>query len=128
MSEPRWISSAFAVDLNRRLVEMSGEPFLLRDEGLLQSALAVPQNKWHYEQVEDVALLGLDLAIAIGRNHPFGQGNKRTAWAAMLAFYAVNGCALMDDDGSDYAEMFIGVLTGALAAQDLLAAMTTRGL
>lgn len=127
MSEPRWIPPAFVIDLNRRLVEMSGEPFLLRDAGLLESALAVPQNKWHYDQVEDLPLLGLVLAIAIGKNHPFGQGNKRTAWAAMLAFFAANGLALLDEDAIAHADMFIAVITGGLPAENLLAAMTIRG-
>jgi len=123
VTEPRWIASAFAVDLNRRLVEFSGEPFLLRDQGLLESALAVPQNRWHYEQIDDIGLLGLSLAVAIGRNHPFGQGNKRTAWAAMLAFFAMNGVALLNEDDTAHAEAFIAVLTGEFPAERLLEAM-----
>ncbi|MCK0207661.1 type II toxin-antitoxin system death-on-curing family toxin [Starkeya koreensis] len=123
MIEPRWIASAFAIELNRRLVEFSGEPFLLRDEGLLESALAVPQNRWHYEQVDDIGLLGLSLAVAVARNHPFGQGNKRTAWAAMLAFFAMNGVAMLNEDDTRHAEAFIAVLTGDLPAERLLEAM-----
>lgn len=128
MSEPRWISADFVIELNRRLVEISGEPFLLRDEGLLESALAVPRNRWHYDQIEDLPQLGLGLAIAIGKNHPFGQGNKRTAWAAMLAFFAANGLALLDEDGVAHADMFIAVITDGLPADELLAAMTIDGL
>ncbi|MFC6494413.1 Fic family protein [Ancylobacter dichloromethanicus] len=92
----------------------------------MESALAVPQNRWHYDQVQDLPLLGLGLAIAIGKNHPFGQGNKRTAWAAMLAFFAVNRLALLDEDAVAHADMFIAVVTGELPAENLLAAMTIR--
>ncbi|MFT0861158.1 type II toxin-antitoxin system death-on-curing family toxin [Ancylobacter sp. G4_0304] len=123
MSEPRWISSDFVIRLNRRLVEHSGEPFLLRDGGLLESALTVPQNRWHYERAKDIGELGLALAVAIARNHPFAQGNKRTAWAAMLTFFHINGFALRAKDDYHLAELFIAVITGTLEPEILLSSM-----
>ena len=75
VSEPQWLDAAFVADANRRLVEQSGEPYLLRDAGLLESALMAARNRWHYEATDDIGTLGLALAVAIGRNHPFEQGN-----------------------------------------------------
>lgn len=126
MSEPRWTDAPFLIAVNRRLVEHTGEPFLLRDENLLESALAVPRNRWHYEKVEDIGVLGVALAVAVAKNHPFGQGNKRTAWSAMLAFFALNGVTLGDLDEEEHAEAFVEVLTGTREADTFLAGLDLR--
>src|SRR5579863_9950676 len=62
----------------------------IRDEGLLDSALARPLNRAGYGE-PDIAELGALYAIAIARNHPFVDGNKRTAFAALFMFLALNG-------------------------------------
>ncbi len=62
----------------------------IRDEGLLDSALARPLNRAGYGD-PDAAELGALYAIAIARNHPFLDGNKRTAFAALFMFLALNG-------------------------------------
>lgn len=63
----------------------------MRDRGLLESARFRPKNRWHYEGVTDLCVLAADLLYGIGKNHPFAQGNKRTAFHAAMAFLAVNG-------------------------------------
>lgn len=62
----------------------------IRDDGLLESALARPLNHASYEE-PDLAELAALYAIAIARNHPFIDGNKRTAFAAMVTFVWLNG-------------------------------------
>ena len=89
--EPRWITSAVVIYVAEAVLEDTGEPFLLRDAGLLESAVMVPRNRWYYENERDWLVLGLSLALAIARNHPFEQGNKRAAWFAMLNFFC-QGC------------------------------------
>jgi len=120
VTEPAWVAPIFVSELNKQLVLRSGEPFLLPDYGLLESALMVPRNRWHGEQLDDPGILGLALSVAIARNHPFEQGNKRTAWAAMLAFFALNGLALENHDHPYYAEVFIDVITGEQPAEHLI--------
>jgi len=61
-----------------------------RDEGLLESALARPLNRAGYGD-PDIAELAALYAIAIARNHPFVDGNKRTAFAALFMFLGLNG-------------------------------------
>ncbi|SCW52820.1 type II toxin-antitoxin system death-on-curing family toxin [Ancylobacter rudongensis] len=128
LNEPRWITVAEAEDVARAVVEETGEPFLIRDGGLLESAVMAARNRWHCEGEEDLAELGLGTAVAIERNHPFEQGNKRAAWFSMLAFFACNGLALHNEDDPSLADLFVEVITGAKSPEDLLAAMTVVAL
>jgi death-on-curing protein len=79
-----------------QLVEHGGPPGV-RDEGLLASALARPRNRSMYES-PDVAELAASYAFGIARNHPFIDGNKRTAFVAMEVFLDLNGWELAASD------------------------------
>lgn len=68
----------------------------LRDGGLLDSALARPQNAEAYGQT-DLFALAASLAFGLARNHPFIDGNKRTAWGCARTFLKLNGIALRPD-------------------------------
>ena len=68
----------------------SEAPKGLRDKGLLESALARPQNKFAYGET-DLAALAAAYAFGIARNHPFVDGNKRSAFAAIIVFLGLNG-------------------------------------
>ena len=70
-----------------------GGPTGVRDEGLLQSALARPQTVLAYGD-PDACDLAAAYAFGIARNHPFVDGNKRTAWVFARLFLALNGLAL----------------------------------
>jgi death-on-curing protein len=69
----------------------------IRDEGLLDCALARPLNRAGYGD-PDIAELAALHAIAIARNHPFVDGNKRTAYMAMELFIRLNGCRFVATD------------------------------
>src|SRR4051812_9995371 len=69
-SEPIWLSVDRVVYINRRLVELTGEPHFLRDPGMLESAMMRAQNHWSYGEVDMVVLAG-SLLLGINRNHPF---------------------------------------------------------
>ena len=69
----------------------------VRDEGLFESALARPRQLAHYGQ-PDFADLAAAYAFGLARNHPFVDGNKRTAFVAMELFLDRNGHALVADD------------------------------
>lgn len=125
--EPCWITSAVVIDIAETVLEDTGEPFLLRDAGLLESAVMVPRNRWYYEDERDWLVLGLSLALAIARNHPFEQGNKRAAWFAMLNFFGMNDVSLTNEDDPAYADMFVEVVTGAQPPEHLLARLQLAG-
>jgi len=85
----------------------------LRDEGLLKAALARPQTRWDYDQTADAACLAALYAAGIVRNHPFVDGNKRTAFVVMLLFLSLNGWDLTADD-ADCVNMIEALAAGTL--------------
>lgn len=96
MTEPRWLTRAMIEQIHAEQLALFGGPEGLRDAGLLESALARPQNKSAYEQA-GLAELAAAYAFGIARNHPFVDGNKRTAFAAMMVFLRLNGIAFAPD-------------------------------
>jgi death on curing protein len=109
-----WIWVALDVALAAHLEQLSehGGGEGVRDERLLDSAMARPQNLLAYSTA-DAAALAAAYAFGIARNHPFVDGNKRTAVVVSETFLALNGYAL---DATD-AELVVAFL--ALAAGDL---------
>jgi death-on-curing protein len=107
-----WLREDVVLALHdEQLVEHGGAAGM-RDHGLLQSALARPQNSSAYGE-PDGATLAAAYAYGIARNHPFVDGNKRTAAVAALLFLDLNGAAYTIGE----AELVVMVL--ALAAGDL---------
>jgi death-on-curing protein len=118
-SEPQWLAAADIVALNAEIVAATGEPHAVRDANLLESACAKPINHWHYGE-EEMAVLAVALLLGIARNHPFAQGNKRTAFEAADAFLFLNGYDLEVADGSDFADLIVEVITGAAPERELV--------
>jgi len=67
----------------------------LRDEGLLESALARPRHKWTYKKRPDLASLAAAYGFGIVKNHPYRDGNKRVAFLTMVVFLGLNGFDLV---------------------------------
>lgn len=93
MSEPIWLDKRIALALHESLIREFGGSGGVRDEGLLESALARRQNQAAYG---DPSLPDMAAAYAFGiaRNHAFVDGNKRTALMAAYAFLRMNGLRL----------------------------------
>lgn len=88
--EPTWIEVEVALAIHDRQLAEHGGLSGLRDMGSLASALERPRNKWTYGET-DAAELAAAYAYGIARNHPFADGNKRTAWVLARLFLALNG-------------------------------------
>ena len=113
----RWISKPALLLLHAEsLAEHGGSPGI-RDEGLLDSALARPQNLVAYGQ-PDVAALAASYGWGIARNHPFIDGNKRTAFVAIELFLQLNGGALHASD-ADCVLTMLSVAAGDLPEDTL---------
>jgi len=94
-----WIDRAVLLAVHdEQLLEHGGAPGT-RDMGLFESAIARAQQLAHYE-TPDAADLAAAYAYGIARNHPFIDGNKRTAFVAAELFLALNGLDLHADDGA----------------------------
>jgi death-on-curing protein len=111
--EPVWVLGQAIKVLHERSLALHGGPSGVRDEGLLESALERPKNRFHYEGVDDVVELAATYAAAISANHPFVDGNKRAAFHAMVLFLRVNGLKLVADQADAARTVF------RLAAGDL---------
>ena len=120
MSEPVWVDKALLLALYDDVVAASGGAVGLRDEGLLDSALARPINRRAYEAVEDLHELAATYAVAISGNHPFVDGNKRMAFMALGQFLIDNGLSLTATDDEATRTMLL-VAQNELAIADLAA-------
>ncbi len=97
-----WLSRELILAIHDEQLTEHGGAVGLRDPGLLDSALARPLNRSGYGDPDTAELAAL-YAIAIAKNHPFIDGNKRTAFAAMYTFLAINGTRLTADADETYA-------------------------
>jgi death-on-curing protein len=102
---PRWLSQQALLLLHGESLAAFGGAPGLRDEGLLDSALARPQNLHAYEGVADICRLAAAYASGIVRNHPFVDGNKRAALAAAGVLLKLNGLNLTASQGAAIAAM-----------------------
>jgi len=95
MREIVWLLEETIIAIHQRQIAEHGGGEGLRDEGLLSSALARPQNIFAYGQPPpDLASLAAAYAYGLARNHPFVDGNKRTALIAARTFLLLNGTNL----------------------------------
>lgn len=103
MDEPVWVrEEAVRAIHQHQLAEHGGAPGV-RDEGGLASALARPKNLLAYSEAPpDLAALAASYAFGIARNHPFVDGNKRTAYVVCRTFLLLNGEDLQATAGEKY--------------------------
>jgi len=85
-----WLDRAVLIAAHDEQLAEHGGAAGFRDEGLFDSALARPLNLANYES-PDVSALAASYAVALAKNHPFVDGNKRTAFVAMELFLWLNG-------------------------------------
>ena len=107
-----WLSRELVLAIHDEQLAEHGGAAGLRDEGLLESALARPLNLAGYTE-PDVAELAALYALALARNHPFIDGNKRTAYVALETFLALNGIDFPVSDADAV------IMTLRMAARDL---------
>jgi death-on-curing protein len=93
--EPKWVLLATVRAIHEVQLARHGGSSGIRDEGLLESALARPQQIFHYEDQPSLTRLAGAYAFGIAKNHPFFDGNKRTAFVTAAVFLADNGWRLV---------------------------------
>lgn len=94
MKEPIWVEQRVVLAMHDRLLAEHGGSAGIRDEGLLESALARPRQLFAYSD-PDLATLAATYVAGIVRNHPFVDGNKRTGFMTGYVFLARNGLQLI---------------------------------
>jgi death-on-curing protein len=113
MTSPFWIDKQALLLLhNESVAEHGGLPDL-RDEGLLDSALARPQNLRAYDPDADIAARAAAYGTGLARNHPFADGNKRAAFLSVGLFLAMNGWRLVSTP-LEATQIMLGMASGEL--------------
>ncbi len=109
--EPIWINKLQAFYIQSETIRDKGGSSGIRDEGLLESALARPQNHYAYGE-RDIFKLAAAYAEGLSRNHAFVDGNKRTAYIVSGMFLQENGHNLNVEQGREQIELFEDLAQG----------------
>ena len=117
MSEPVWLASDLVKAIHEHQLRTFGGPSGIRDEGALESALGRARNRWAYEEV-DLAALAAAYAFGIARNHPFVDGNKRTALLALVTFLGLKDIDFVVDE-AEAVVMILGLAAGQIDEEGL---------
>ena len=113
MKEPIWIDERDALALHDRLLALHGGAAGLRDDGMLKSALARPQQYFAYAESADIIDIATAYTAGIVRNHPFVDGNKRTGFVVGILFLELNGYRFTASE-EDAAQAVVGLAAGSL--------------
>lgn len=116
MIAPVWVTRIDVEAVHEDIIGIGGGSHGLRDAPLLESALARPRNLHAYGET-DLFVLAASYAEGIARNHPFIDGNKRTAFLTADLFLTDNGQHLNRAQGHEYAELMENLSQG-LATRD----------
>lgn len=118
MNEPVWIDEALLIRWHDLVLAETGGASGVRDQGLLNSALARPVNRHAYEGVADLIELAATYAVAVASNHPFVDGNKRAAFMALGMFLEDNGLWLAAEP-DDATQVMFAVAAGEIGVAEL---------
>jgi len=117
MSEPFWLTRQIIVAIHDEQLAIHGGANGLRDDGMLESALDRPKNRWANEETE-LAELAAAYAFGMARNHPFVDGNKRTSLLALYTFLGVNGVDFVVPE-AEAAAMILALAAGEVSEEGL---------
>jgi death-on-curing protein len=117
VKDPEWVTMPVVLAIHDEQLAVHGGSSGLRDTALLESALGRPQNKWAYEKAE-LPELAAAYGYGVARNHPFVDGNKRTALLVMYTFLGVNGVDFIVPE-ADAAAMILSLAAGEVSEESL---------
>jgi death-on-curing protein len=117
MTEPSWLSEEVIIAIHDEQLAIHGGGAGLRDAGMLASALERPINKWAYEGAE-LPELAAAYAFGLAKNHPFIDGNKRTALLALYAFLFINDVDFIVPE-ADAAAIVLALAAGEVEEEGL---------
>jgi len=120
MKEPVWIDRRDVLVLHDRLIAQFGGMAGLRDEALLESALARPRQHFQYTDAPDMFDLAATYLSGILRNHPFVDGSKRTGFLVGVLFLELNGFHFVAPEETA-ASVVLDLASGALDDEGLTA-------
>ncbi len=121
--EPEWVTVEDALFFHREIIEVFGGSAGVRDQGLLESALARPRAVFAYESQDMIVLAGA-YAYSLTKNHPFVDGNKRIGFVVTRVFLGLNDIAF--DPPEAEAVVFVEALAAGSLSQEEFTAWLRR--
>jgi len=116
--EPEWLEERTVRLFHKRQLAEHGGMSGIRDDNMLMSALAKPQQLWCYgSPPPDLCQLAAAYAFGLAKNHPFLDGNKRTAAIACETFLILNGRSFLVGEEEKY-PMYLALAAGELSEED----------
>jgi death on curing protein len=115
---PKWLRKDTILAVHRKTLHEQGGLPGVRDEGLLESALARPLNIYEYNDNPGLFDLAAAYGFGIASNHPFMDGNKRVAFYASVGFLRINGIYLIATE-ADAAVTFLNLAAGEIDEETL---------
>jgi len=113
VTAPKWVTASIATAIHDEAIYEFGGLAGVRDSGLLQSALNRPRNLLAFKPESSIFELAAALCVGIAKDHPFHDGNKRTALLATRAFLYLNGQEL-EPTQADEVTTLVAVADGSL--------------
>ena len=123
-TEPRWVPRTVVHAIHADQIRQHGGSPGLRDEGLLESALERPRNRWRYEPETDLPTIAAAYGYGLARNHAFIDGNKRVAFQVMYVFLGLNGSRVAASE-PDVVSAMTALAEGSLDEEGLAAWLRT---
>lgn len=120
----KWVAKSVVLAIHEQQIAEHGGTSGIRDIGLLESALARPQNLAAYGK-PDLAAMAAAYAFGIARNHPFLDGNKRTSYVVTLVFLRLNGMDIEADEATRL-QVWLSLAAGELTEEQLVEWMRTN--
>jgi death on curing protein len=120
MDEPIWVDQPEVLVAHSMQLAEHGGPDGIRDATLLESALSKARNVFAYDRHATIYQLAASYAFGIARNHPFVDGNKRTALVVSIGFLRLNGYQVISPPEEKYFT-FLGLAEGRVSEEELTA-------
>ena len=118
MKEPRWVSRLVVDIIHFEQLREHGGLHGIGDENALESALSRPQQRYHYDNAADLAVLAAAYCYGIARSNCYRDGNKRTAFVTMVVFLGLNGLDLVAEE-PDVVRLMVATAAGTMSEDDL---------
>ena len=113
----KWVAMSVVLAIHEQQIAEHGGTQGIRDLGLLESALARPQNLAAYGE-PDLAAMAAAYAFGVARNHPFLDGNKRTSYVATVVFLRLNGLDISADEATRL-DVWLSLAAGEMTEEQL---------
>jgi len=118
VKEPLWLERKALLTMHEAQIREHGGGYGVRDKGLLESALARPIQLFNYGESPDLCQLAAAYGFDVAKNHPFVDGNKRTAFQCMFVFLYINDIEITATE-VDAVITMLGVADGSIGEKQL---------